>query len=268
MSRKKNETDEEYHIRRQEEYKRYKKSKELHEEKNAIELGIKVKNCRISDYIKNKILSGRTQILVNDDGSIIQFHKKSDNGYWINTSYNKDKGEIIYLHREKLCRHLRLTKEQMKGYDVHHIDGNKNNNDISNLQLLTREEHNKIHGDSSKWSEDRLKKARERMNNAREYANLWHKSEEGREWHKEQWENSLGKYQQIKIKKVCECCEKEYEANYSNASTSRFCSNKCKSKWRRDSGLDDVERVCERCGNVYLVNKYSSGKICRKCSGK
>lgn len=33
-----------------------------------------------------------------------------------------------------------LTKEI-----VHHIDGNKLNNNIDNLQILTREEHNKIH---------------------------------------------------------------------------------------------------------------------------
>ena len=32
-----------------------------------------------------------------------------------------------------------------KGMQVHHIDHNKNNNDINNLQLLSRREHNKIH---------------------------------------------------------------------------------------------------------------------------
>ena len=32
------------------------------------------------------------------------------------------------------------------GYVVHHIDGNKRNNKISNLQILTKKEHEKIHG--------------------------------------------------------------------------------------------------------------------------
>lgn len=32
-----------------------------------------------------------------------------------------------------------------KEYDVHHIDGNHNNNDVNNLQVLTREEHIRIH---------------------------------------------------------------------------------------------------------------------------
>lgn len=32
------------------------------------------------------------------------------------------------------------------GFDVHHIDFNKDNNAIENLQLLTEEEHKKLHG--------------------------------------------------------------------------------------------------------------------------
>ena len=35
-----------------------------------------------------------------------------------------------------------------KGYVVHHIDGNKQNNILSNLVLLTVEEHNNAHAKS------------------------------------------------------------------------------------------------------------------------
>lgn len=31
------------------------------------------------------------------------------------------------------------------GYDVHHIDFDKHNNDVSNLMVLTRSEHIKLH---------------------------------------------------------------------------------------------------------------------------
>lgn len=34
------------------------------------------------------------------------------------------------------------------GFDVHHIDGNKDNNEIENMQLLTEKEHIKIHSKS------------------------------------------------------------------------------------------------------------------------
>lgn len=49
-------------------------------------------------------------------------------------------------------RHIhRVIAEQMigrplvKGEIVHHIDGNKHNNDPSNLQVMTQSEHMKLH---------------------------------------------------------------------------------------------------------------------------
>lgn len=33
----------------------------------------------------------------------------------------------------------------LKGYAIHHIDGNKKNNNITNLALITSSEHSKIH---------------------------------------------------------------------------------------------------------------------------
>ena len=263
MSRKKDETDEEYYNRRHAEYEKYYKAKVEHEIQNGIEL--LGKNIRVSDFTKEKILSGKVQPLIID-GALILFRKKTDNGYWFNNSL---KGTTIYLHREKLRLHLGLTEEQMKGLDVHHIDGNKDNNDISNLRLITKEDHRNIHHDLM-WTEERREKQREIMNEkVRPAANKWHGSKEGRAWHKKQYKISLGKYEQKKVKKICEYCGAEYEVNYSNASTSRFCSNKCKSAWRRHSGKDNVEKICEYCGKKFITNKYSNTRYCNsKCAGK
>ena len=52
----------------------------------------------------------------------------------------------INVDYRKVCQeHYGYTKEQMVGMDVHHIDGDRNNNHPSNLKLLTPEEHAKIH---------------------------------------------------------------------------------------------------------------------------
>ena len=113
-----------------------KKEKIEHEISNGVELGLG--QVRVSDFVKNKILSGKTQVLVIND-KIVQFHKDYNTGYWVNNTYK------LRLNREKLRLHLGLTKEQMKGYDSHHIDKNKDNNDISNLQLIKSNEHVTIH---------------------------------------------------------------------------------------------------------------------------
>lgn len=59
------------------------------------------------------------------------------------THPNKTKHNYVLLHRVIMENHLGrvLNKNEV----VHHKDGNKKNNDISNLQLLTNSEHSKLH---------------------------------------------------------------------------------------------------------------------------
>lgn len=120
-------------------YEKKKLEKIVHEQNNGLELGYP--GVRISDVLKEKILTGKTQILVVN-GNVIPFRKK-ENGYWFNNSW---KSNTVYLHREKVRLELDLTEEQMEGLDVHHKDLNKDNNDIENLQLMSREKHNQLHG--------------------------------------------------------------------------------------------------------------------------
>lgn len=48
-------------------------------------------------------------------------------------------------HRKIMSEHLgrKLRSDEI----VHHIDGNKSNNEISNLVIMTRAEHAKLHAD-------------------------------------------------------------------------------------------------------------------------
>jgi len=149
-----------------------------------------------------------------------------------------------------------------KGWETHHIDGDVENNDISNLQALPMLEHKAIHTDKLRNNPERLEKMRVNLHEkARPEANKWHKSEEGRKWHKEHYEKTKHKLHEQK-KMVCEQCESVFESVDNGAN--RFCSNKCKSKWRRESGLDDVVRRCENCGGSFTINKYSKTTNCSK----
>lgn len=125
-------------------YAKVRLKKMEHEQNNGIELGYP--GVRISDYWKEKILNREVQILIVD-GKMTAY-KKAPNGYWRNHSNNK----VKYLHREKMRLYLGFTEQEMEGYEVHHIDGNPNNNDLENLKLLTKNEHHKLHDRRSETS--------------------------------------------------------------------------------------------------------------------
>ncbi len=72
-------------------------------------------------------------------------------------TYSEDEDERGYLrdgygrliHRniayKNLYKYPFIHDRRFRDYVVHHIDGNKKNNNIDNLQILTKEEHNGIH---------------------------------------------------------------------------------------------------------------------------
>jgi hypothetical protein len=142
-----------------------------------------------------------------------------------------------------------------QGYHVHHKDGNPLNNDIENLECQPYVEHLGNH---------LRENPREVSEAARAAAAEWHRSEEGRAWHSElgklAWENCGY------VQKVCEHCGIEYEEPTTGAH-SRFCSNACKSAWRRAKGIDDETRICAFCNQEFIVNKYSKKRFCsRSCA--
>lgn len=102
-------------------------------------------------------------------------------------------------------------------------------------------------------------------NNVRPKAIEWHKSAEGREWHKKQYEVSLGKikYEAKPKTLICLNCGKEYITT--TFGDTKFCSNNCKSAYRRKLGKDNETRKCNKCNKEYLVNKYSYRKYCYEC---
>ena len=149
-----------------------------------------------------------------------------------------------------------------KGYHIHHIDGDKSNNDIQNLQMLSATEHERLHG--KMLTENQRETLRKNMAKATVMAKEWHNSNEGHEWHKKHYEQMREKLH-IPKRFVCEYCNKEFVNTQIN---SRFCSNKCKSAWRRKSGIDDITKICFKCGKEYIANKYQKTKYCPLCKNK
>ena len=181
--------------------------------------------------------------------------------------FRRDKKTGYYLSSRKIDgRRKRLhvyiwEKENGRvpdGHHIHHINENKNDNEISNLKLLVEREHLSLHAKEQMEIAGKEELNR-RLDHARIKASEWHASEEGHEWHKKHYEamkTSLHKEREL----ICEQCGKTYKTTAGG--NSRFCSNNCKTKWRRQAGLDDEIRKCEYCGKEFKVNKYAKKKYC------
>lgn len=150
-----------------------------------------------------------------------------------------------------------------KGFHVHHVDEDKYNNELNNLMLIEGVEHVKKH--SEEYTPERIESAKKNLiEKAVPKSKEWHRSKEGREWHKKNGVEAYAKRE--KKEYVCSYCGKPFETTklYSEGQNT-FCSNNCKSAYRRKSGVDNIEKTCARCGNKYIGNKYSYGKYCEDC---
>lgn len=152
-----------------------------------------------------------------------------------------------------------------EGYEIHHKDLNRNNNKIENLECISTSDHRKLHADLL-TDEQREWKRNNLAENARPKASEWHKSEEGRAWHTAQ----IAKQHQLGVFKhelICTNCGKTYIGEKHH--TNNFCSNACKSAYRRKTGADLVPAVCVQCGQYFKTSKIRPAKTCsRSCANR
>lgn len=143
-----------------------------------------------------------------------------------------------------------------KGYHVHHIDHDRCNNQPDNLKLLPKGTHATHH------LLERTEQSREIANRIRPLAVAWHKSDAGREWHKHHWHEFKDQILQPKDA-TCDQCSK----GFSKRGAGRFCSNNCKSAWRRAQGADMVTKECPICAKEFQTNKYWKVRCCSRSCG-
>lgn len=183
----------------------------------------------------------------------VMFCRDNKTGYYLNSNTS------TRLHRAVWEYHNGTIPD---GYEIHHIDHDKANNELGNLAMLTKEQHHKIHADE--MTDDLRERLRRNLNEtARPKASEWHKSEAGRAWHREQYKRKQDQLHRA-VERTCQWCGNKYiTVDHGN---NKFCSNRCKAAARRASGVDDEIRECIVCGESFTANRYSTGKTCsRKC---
>lgn len=144
-----------------------------------------------------------------------------------------------------------------KGYQLHHINGDAFDNRLENFELVERVAHITMHmkervAKNPEWFSEFQKKGIK-------VAPEWHKSPEGIEWHR-QHAIKCGFGDRTYGEANCDHCNKQYtKQNTFN----RFCSNNCKSAWRRANKPDMKMVNCENCGVEFETAKYTPRRFCK-----
>ena len=143
---------------------------------------------------------------------------KGKNYYFCGNYYQKNG---VRLHR---LVWQDANGEIPKNCHIHHKDKDKTNNQLSNLECLSFVEHAKEHNDEIK-----KEIGRKNIKKAQEFAKLWHKSNDGKKWHKKHWEENCKEiFTKKEISKNCQNCSKEYFTTKTCQNKSKFCGNNCK----------------------------------------
>lgn len=190
----------------------------------------------------------------------IYFYKESNSGYYLGNVEipGRKRRYPMRIHHYVWQKYNGPIPE---GCHVHHIDGNKDNNDISNLELMTVHDHTSYH------ASQHTDYAREHMlNEVLPKAVEWHKSEASKDFHVMQYENVTKDIWMAPVTKTCEVCGKEYTVNHASAKKSKYCSNNCKATARRRRGDDKIPFTCPICGKAYMKYKYSKATKCDACN--
>ena len=118
-----------------------------------------------------------------------EFRLDKTTGYYLSTKKIGERRKRLHCY----VWETETENEIPSGYAIHHKDHNKNNNEIDNLQIVTSSEHAKIHGQAL-TEEQKIARKNNIIQNVIPKSVEWHKSEDGREWHKEHYEQMKDKW--------------------------------------------------------------------------
>ena len=187
-----------------------------------------------------------------------KFRRDMKTGYYL-SSRRTDAGKRERLHCYVWRRYNGAVPE---GYHIHHKDEDKGNNSIENLICVLGTSHTSYHS-AKRAKENYDAMCRNLVTNATPKAAEWHHSKEGWAWHSAHAKETIENLEERPY--TCECCGKVFYKK--PLGTVKFCSNRCKTKARVLSGVDDEVRHCIVCGGEFVANKYTKRKCCSASCG-
>jgi len=151
-------------------------------------------------------------------------------------------------------------------HDIHHVDGNSLNNNLSNLQAITKSDHQRLHTEERRSQGLYSTPARlAHLDRIRPLSKEWHASEAGRAWHADHGQKTWEGRKTFAL--TCQHCGTEYQSKARERS--KFCSGNCRTKARYAAGADNVERTCVICNVRFSINRHQPAVSCsRQCGRK
>lgn len=181
--------------------------------------------------------------------------QRSHRVYYKRSGYHQ--GEK-YLHRTIW---MDSFGEIPKGHEVHHKDENPLNNDIDNLECLTKKGHREKH----ELTIEQIEKSKIHLDKIRHLATDWHKTEEGKESTRRAAKISWDKREPIDV--TCIQCSLVFKSRMLT-NKDKYCSRNCSAKYRRANKLDHSIFKCSICDSEFSSNKTNPSKTCSmKCRG-
>lgn len=109
--------------------------------------------CDASCQLKYEYQTGKRDKKETSKAAQKAWRKKANDKFETNPAICRGKRGYLIIHipgkGQKYLHHYMWEdvygKERPKGMHIHHIDGNVDNNELSNLQMLTNSEHMKLH---------------------------------------------------------------------------------------------------------------------------
>lgn len=163
-------------------------------------------------------------------------------------------GKTMALHRYIYTKFYGAIPD---GWHIHHKDENVFNNDRDNLEALPPKKHYELHKETSAAN------GRKNIHKAIAAAPVWHSSDEGIKWHHEHYEQMKHRLHEV-IDRTCDFCNAMHQTTRKKGNA--FCSNKCKSAWRRKNKPDKKIATCPTCLKDFETLKYLPNTYCsRQC---
>ena len=149
------------------------------------------------------------------------------------------------------------------GREIHHVDFNKSNNDISNLQLLTRLEHRKLHNPKGFRHGQPFEKEFTCDVCGKKYVAF----DTGQKTHYcSKYCLEQAKHERLIKVLTCPNCGREFTARKFDNRT-RFCSKQCAREYNHNQAIET--KICPVCGKSFECFKYRNQECCsRECGVK